>query len=89
MIGVTSDEGIIATAPLFFNEDLLNEVKTNFEKKFPLMLTYDHCDQSKQDELTKAFVDFYFKNGHDYSKSNFQNFTDVGFILLLFIFFKS
>lgn len=81
LTGVTTGEGILSTAALLSNEDHLNDVKANFEKRFPLMLSYDHFDRRKQDEITKAFVDFYLKNGHDYHKLNHQNFTDVGFFI--------
>ncbi|KAL5285241.1 CES5A.2 family protein [Megaselia abdita] len=77
LTGVTSGEGILSTAALLSNEDFLKEVKTDFENKFPLMLSYDHWDKKKQKEMTKAFLGFYLKNGHDYHKLNHQNFTDM------------
>ncbi|KAL5276763.1 CES5A.2 family protein [Megaselia abdita] len=77
LTGVTSGEGIISSSALLSKENLLNEVKSDFENKFPLMLSYDHWDKKKQSEITKALLDFYLKNGHDYSKLNHQNFTDM------------
>lgn len=77
LTGVTTGEGILSTAHLLSNEDLLNDVKTNVEKRFPLLFSYDHWDKKKQDEITKAFLEFYLKNGHDYNKMHHQNFTDV------------
>lgn len=77
LTGVTTGEGILSTAAVLGNENLLTDVKTNFAKRFPLMLSYDHWDYKKQAEITKAFLGFYLKNGHDYNKLNHQNFTDV------------
>ena len=81
LTGITTGEGILSTAPILSNEELLKEVKDNFKKRFPLMLSYDHWDERRQDEITEDFLAFYLNNGHTYDKTDHQNFTDVsGFL---------
>uniref|UniRef100_T1H2V8 Uncharacterized protein n=1 Tax=Megaselia scalaris TaxID=36166 RepID=T1H2V8_MEGSC len=41
------------------------------------MLSYDHWDKEKQSEITRAFEEFYLKDGHNYNKMNHQNLTDM------------
>lgn len=77
LTGITTAEGLLSTAQLLGNELWLQELKDNVKDKFPLMLAYDHWDMKKQQSITKAFEEFYLKNGHDYHKLNHQNFTDV------------
>lgn len=66
LTGVTSSEGLMSTVPFLGKEDLLKILKSNIEEKFPLMLSYDHWDKKKQQEITKEFENFYLKNSHNY-----------------------
>lgn len=77
LTGVTTAEGLLSTASILNNEQLLKELKESFQEKFPLMLSYDHWDKEKQSEITRAFEEFYLKDGHNYNKMDHQNFTDV------------
>ncbi|KAL5279763.1 CES5A.2 family protein [Megaselia abdita] len=77
LAGMTSGEGLMATTGLLSNEKLLNEVKDDISKKFPLMLGYDHWDEDKQKTITKELENFYFKNGHNYNIKDHKNFTDM------------
>lgn len=77
LTGITSGEGLLSTVPILHNDELLKELKETVQEKFPLMMSYDHWDKKKQNEITKAFEEFYFKNGHDYGIMGHKNFTDV------------
>lgn len=77
MIGFTSEEGIIFTAPMFNMGNQLNDIKTHYKNLFPIILHYDHLSKSEQDRFTDSLDAFYFKNGHNYDLENSVNFTDV------------
>lgn len=77
LIGITSSEGLMSTPTVLGNEEILIDVKSNVDKKFPLMLAYDHMDCATQKNITSELEGFYLKDGHNYNKTNHQNFTDV------------
>lgn len=77
LTGLTSGEGLMATASILMKEELLNDLKSDVSNKFPLTLGYDHWDLEKQKDITNKLEKFYLKDGHNYDKNNHQNFTDV------------
>ncbi|XP_054728696.1 venom carboxylesterase-6-like [Anastrepha obliqua] len=77
IIGITSEEGLLKTAPILNLPGLLDEYKTQFHTILPIQLQYDHHSAEVREEITKKIEDFYFKEGHTYDKYNHQNFTDL------------
>ncbi|XP_037938711.1 venom carboxylesterase-6 [Teleopsis dalmanni] len=77
MIGATSEEGLLKTAALLNEPGLLDDFKTKFNKVLPIVLNYDHHSDEIQKYITERIKSFYFKNGHDYNKYNYQNITDL------------
>lgn len=86
MIGLTSQEGIIFSAPMFNLENQLQTIRNQYRNLFPIILHYDHLKKSDQDRFTDEINAFYFKNGHHYDKFNHENFTDVRLSLTLYKF---
>lgn len=75
--GITSGEGLLSSAPLLSNEERLEALKRDKDRLFPLIFNYDHWDLGKQERVTRKIEEYYFKNGHDYDRTNHRNFTDV------------
>ncbi|XP_017483494.1 PREDICTED: venom carboxylesterase-6-like [Rhagoletis zephyria] len=77
MIGATSEEGLLKTAPLLNLPGLLDEYKQQFDTILPIELQYDHHPPEVREEITRKIEEFYFKEGHTYDKYNHQNLTDL------------
>ncbi|EDW26881.1 GL14544 [Drosophila persimilis] len=77
LVGATAEEGLLKTAALLNLPQLMDDFKSQFEQVLPVVLNYDHHEDSVQQQITKRIEDFYFKAGHDYDKSNHQNLTDL------------
>ncbi|XP_053950483.1 venom carboxylesterase-6 isoform X2 [Anastrepha ludens] len=77
MIGATSEEGLLKTAPLLNIPGLLDEYKQQFDTILPIELQYDHHPPEVRAEITRQIEEFYFKEGHTYDKYNHQNLTDL------------
>nr|AHJ81340.1 carboxylesterase [Locusta migratoria] len=61
LTGVTSDEGLIFAAACVDNKQLLEDLKHDGERLFPLSLSYDGIPNA--DFVTKKIKDFYFPDG--------------------------
>lgn len=77
MIGVTSEEGLFKSMPMLTVPGLLTDFKDHVRKILPIQLQYDHHAPEVRDEITRQIEQFYFKEGHNYSKYNHHNLTDV------------
>ncbi|EDW53214.1 venom carboxylesterase-6 [Drosophila sechellia] len=77
MVGATAEEGLLKTAALLNLPQLLAEFKSQFEQVLPVVLNYDHHDDSVRQAITQRIESFYFKSGHDYDKAKHQNLTDL------------
>ncbi|XP_011200446.2 juvenile hormone esterase [Bactrocera dorsalis] len=77
MIGATSEEGLLKTAPLLNVPGLLDDYKQNFDWILPIQLQYDHHAPEVREEMMRKILEFYFKEGHNYDKYNHQNITDL------------
>lgn len=77
MIGATSEEGLLKTAPLLNVPLLLDDYIDKFEQILPIQLQYDHHPKEVVAQITRDIEKFYLKNGHTYNKENHQNLTDV------------
>ncbi|KAH8289553.1 hypothetical protein KR054_007143 [Drosophila jambulina] len=77
MIGATAEEGLLKTAALLNLPQLMAEFKSQFGQVLPVVLNYDHHEEQVQRRITQRIESFYFKHGHDYSKANHQNLTDL------------
>ncbi|XP_011185054.2 uncharacterized protein LOC105213718 [Zeugodacus cucurbitae] len=75
MIGVTSEEGLMKTSPLLTIPGLLTDYKNQIQKILPIELQYDHHAPEVQEEITRQIEQFYYKEGHNYDKNNYQNLT--------------
>jgi len=77
LVGATAEEGLLKTAALINLPHLLDEFKSQFDQVLPVVLNYDHHEDSVRQRITQRIESFYFKAGHDYDKINHQNLTDV------------
>ncbi|XP_004535155.2 venom carboxylesterase-6 [Ceratitis capitata] len=77
MIGATSEEGLLKTAPLLNVPLLLDDYIDKFEQILPIQLQYDHHPKEVVAQITRDIEKFYLKNGHTYNKENHQNLTDL------------
>ncbi|XP_017045883.1 venom carboxylesterase-6 [Drosophila ficusphila] len=77
LVGATAEEGLLKTAALLNLPQLLAEFKSQFEQVLPVVLNYDHHEDTVQQSITQRIEGFYFKAGHDYDKANHQNLTDL------------
>lgn len=77
MVGATAEEGLLKTAALLNLPHLMAEFKSQFDRVLPVVLNYDHHEDSVKQSITQRIESFYFKAGHDYDKANHQNLTDV------------
>lgn len=80
LMGIVSNEGLLATAPILGNPDLLKEFQSKASELLPLMFAYRHLKPEEQKQVTTQIEQFYFKDGHTYDKSNHKNFTDVSLV---------
>lgn len=62
LTGVTSEEGVLKTGALIYNQDLTADLLKNWERALPISLYYDHHSYQKQEEITKKIDEFYFNN---------------------------
>lgn len=62
MTGITSEEGVLKTGALIFNENLKDDLLMNWEKALSTSLYYDHHVPAVQKEITRKIDEFYFKN---------------------------
>lgn len=76
MTGVTSEEGVLKTGALIYNDDLKLDLLNNWEKALSTSLYYDHHDEVKQKEITRKIDEFYFKN-QKLVKETEQNLTNL------------
>lgn len=81
MTGITSSEGLLTTPYILNHQKMIDELKKNAKKLFPVIFQYNNWSESHQNRITKEIERFYFKNGHDYDLKNHQNFTNVSFLL--------
>lgn len=77
MIGITTGEGLLTSAPILANGIMLEGFKEDKDRLLPMVFNYDHWDIQKQEKITRRIEEYYFKNGHDYDQINHHNFTDV------------
>nr|XP_016942030.1 venom carboxylesterase-6 [Drosophila suzukii] len=77
LVGATAEEGLLKTAALINLPHLLDEFKSQFDQVLPVVLNYDHHEDSVRQMITQRIESFYFKAGHDYDKVNHQNLTDL------------
>ncbi|KAH8349357.1 hypothetical protein KR067_000304 [Drosophila pandora] len=77
MVGATAEEGLLKTAALLNLPHLMAEFKSQFDQVLPVVLNYDHHEDSVKQSITQRIESFYFKAGHDYDKANHQNLTDL------------
>nr|AHJ81343.1 carboxylesterase [Locusta migratoria] len=61
LTGVTHDEGILLAAACVANKQILEDLKQDGDRLFPMTLSYDGAPQA--DLVTKKIKDFYFSNG--------------------------
>jgi carboxylesterase type B len=62
MTGVTSEEGVLKTGALIYNQNLTADLLKNWERALSISLYYDHHGEQKQEEITKKIDEFYFRN---------------------------
>lgn len=62
MTGITSDEGVLKTGALIYNQELTTDLLKNWEIALPISLYYDHHSDEKQNEITNEINEFYFQN---------------------------
>lgn len=77
IIGLTSDEGAMKSAPFAESPELMLELNGNWDKAWPLMLYYDHHPRERQRQITKAITEFYFNNERMVKAATVQNYTNV------------
>ncbi|KAL5279766.1 CES5A.2 family protein [Megaselia abdita] len=77
LMGLVADEGLLLDAPLIFDPEILSTFKGKARELFPLMIFLDHLNGEQQNEILDKIEDFYFKQGHNYDKSNHRNLTDL------------
>lgn len=82
IIGLNSDEGTMKSAVFAVQPKLMQDLNSNWDKAWPLMLYYDHHPVDKQKEFTQAITEFYFKNQRSVDNNNLQNFTNVSEIIV-------
>ncbi|CAD7087657.1 unnamed protein product [Hermetia illucens] len=75
IIGGTADEGVIKSAPIL---NLLNEEFTRkFYEVLPIISGYKNKPKDILTKILEQIDEFYFKDGHNWSKQNHQNLTNL------------
>lgn len=84
IVGITTDEGTMKSAVFDAHPELMEDLNTNWDKAWPIMLYYDHHPVDVQKKITRAITDFYFQKKRLVDRENLQNYTNVSASLLHF-----
>jgi carboxylesterase type B len=76
MTGLTSEEGVLKTGALIYNQELTADLLKNWNLALPVSLYYDHHSIEKQEEITRQIDEFYFKN-QKLNTNTQSNLTDL------------
>nr|AHJ81345.1 carboxylesterase [Locusta migratoria] len=78
LIGVTHDEGCLFAAATIENKQILEDLKQDGRRLFPLSLSYEGAPQA--DFITNKLKDFYFSDGEISTSKLSEMYTDGLFI---------
>lgn len=62
MTGMTSDEGVLKSGSLIYNQELTADLLKSWDRALPISLYYNHHSDEKIEEITRKIDDFYFNN---------------------------
>lgn len=77
IVSINTDEGSMKSANFAVEPKLMQDLNSNWDRAWPIMLYYDHLPVDKQKEFTQAINEYYFKNQSLVDNNNLQNYTNV------------